>query len=171
MRFAILLSLPAVTNPLRQQRSKTKDGGLAPPKAVYRAPKRKGRMGEKTGVTVTGGYGDGVDGAPNGISVPRWSLSSTHLKGSSPWASLSLICRLSRASGSIWRSERNTVIGAKISSGRIIRASGILSFPPQQAVDMIAPETFATKAPLSAWARGAWGGPGTTAIREDTRAQ
>jgi hypothetical protein len=24
---------------------------------------------------------DGVDGAPNGISVPRWSLSSTHLKG------------------------------------------------------------------------------------------
>jgi hypothetical protein len=23
-----------------------------------------------------------VDGAPNGISVPRWSLSSTHLKGS-----------------------------------------------------------------------------------------
>jgi hypothetical protein len=32
---------------------------------------------------------DGVDGAPNGISVPRWSLSSTHLKGSRPWASLS----------------------------------------------------------------------------------
>ena len=28
------------------------------------------------------GYGDGVDGAPNGISVPRWSLSPTHLKGS-----------------------------------------------------------------------------------------
>jgi hypothetical protein len=24
---------------------------------------------------------DGVDGAPNGICVPRWSLSSTHLKG------------------------------------------------------------------------------------------
>jgi hypothetical protein len=24
---------------------------------------------------------DGVDGAPNGISVLRWSLSSTHLKG------------------------------------------------------------------------------------------
>ena len=23
----------------------------------------------------------GVDGAPNGICVPRWSLSSTHLKG------------------------------------------------------------------------------------------
>jgi hypothetical protein len=32
---------------------------------------------------------DGVDGAPNGIIVPRWSLSSTHLKGSRPWASLS----------------------------------------------------------------------------------
>ena len=24
---------------------------------------------------------DGVDGAPNGISVPRWSLSKPHLKG------------------------------------------------------------------------------------------
>jgi hypothetical protein len=35
------------------------------------------------------GYGDGVDGAPNGISVPRWSLSKPHLKGSRPWASLS----------------------------------------------------------------------------------
>ena len=33
--------------------------------------------------------------APNGISVPRWSLSQTHLKGSRPWASLSGICRLS----------------------------------------------------------------------------
>ena len=32
---------------------------------------------------------DGVDGAPNGISVPRWSLSKPHLKGSRPWASLS----------------------------------------------------------------------------------
>ena len=31
---------------------------------------------------------DGVDGAPNGISVPRWSLSKPHLKGSRPWASL-----------------------------------------------------------------------------------
>jgi hypothetical protein len=28
---------------------------------------------------------DGVDGAPNGISVPRWSLSSTHLKGAVHW--------------------------------------------------------------------------------------
>ena len=27
---------------------------------------------------------DGVDGAPNGISVPRWSLSEPHLKGSRP---------------------------------------------------------------------------------------
>ena len=27
---------------------------------------------------------DGVDGAPNGISVPRWSLSKPHLKGSRP---------------------------------------------------------------------------------------
>ena len=27
-----------------------------------------------------------MDGAPNGIIVPRWSLSSTHLKGSRPWA-------------------------------------------------------------------------------------
>jgi hypothetical protein len=32
---------------------------------------------------------DGVDGAPNGISVTRWSLSKPHLKGSRPWASLS----------------------------------------------------------------------------------
>jgi hypothetical protein len=32
-----------------------------------------------------GNIGDGVDGAPNGISVPRWSLSPTHLKGSRPW--------------------------------------------------------------------------------------
>src|SRR5208337_5041416 len=48
-------------------------------------------------------YGDGVDGAPNGISVPRWSLSPTHLKGSRPWASLSGISPLSRGSGSIWR--------------------------------------------------------------------
>jgi hypothetical protein len=32
---------------------------------------------------------DGVDGAPNGFSVPRWSLSKPHLKGSRPWASLS----------------------------------------------------------------------------------
>ena len=31
-----------------------------------------------------GNIGDGVDGAPNGISVPRWSLSPTHLKGSRP---------------------------------------------------------------------------------------
>src|SRR5271166_363148 len=35
-------------------------------------------------------------------SVPRWSLSQTHLKGSRPWASLSSIPRLSRASGLIW---------------------------------------------------------------------
>src|SRR6202044_431136 len=48
---------------------------------------------------------DGVDGAPNGISVPRWSLSSTHLKGSRPWASLSGICRLSRGLVWIWRRE------------------------------------------------------------------
>jgi hypothetical protein len=40
-------------------------------------------------------------GAPSGISVPRWSLSPTHLKGSRPWASLSLNCRLSRAWASI----------------------------------------------------------------------
>ena len=46
-----------------------------------------------TGITH---YGDGVDGAPNGIRVPRWSLSSTHLKEGRPWASLSLNCRLSR---------------------------------------------------------------------------
>ena len=32
---------------------------------------------------------DGVDGATSGISVPRWSLSKPHLKGSRPWASLS----------------------------------------------------------------------------------
>ena len=38
---------------------------------------------------ATASRNDGVDGAPNGISVPRWSLSSTHLKGSRPWASLS----------------------------------------------------------------------------------
>ena len=59
------------------------------------------------GLPSAGGYGDGVDGAPNGISVPRWSLSSTHLKGSRPWASLSLNCRLSRVSGSIWRRTRS----------------------------------------------------------------
>jgi transposase len=29
-----------------------------------------------------------VDGAPIGISVPRWSSSKPHLKGSRPWASL-----------------------------------------------------------------------------------
>ena len=46
---------------------------------------------------------DGVDGAPNGISVPRWSLSKPHLKGSRPWASVSGICRLSRGLVSIWR--------------------------------------------------------------------
>src|SRR5208337_2190259 len=46
---------------------------------------------------------DGVDGAPNGINVPRWSLSSTHLKGSRPWASLSGIWLLSRELVSIWR--------------------------------------------------------------------
>ena len=28
------------------------------------------------------GYGDGVDGAPNGLSAPRWSLSATRLEGS-----------------------------------------------------------------------------------------
>src|ERR1700733_11552327 len=34
-----------------------------------------------------------MDGAPNGISVPRWSLSKPHLKGSRPWASLSgILC-------------------------------------------------------------------------------
>ena len=32
---------------------------------------------------------DGVDGAPNVISVPRCSLSTTHLKESRPWAGLS----------------------------------------------------------------------------------
>ena len=48
-----------------------------------------------------------MDGTPNGISVPRWSWSSTHLKGSRPWASLSLNCRLSRVSGSIWRRTRS----------------------------------------------------------------
>jgi hypothetical protein len=41
---------------------------------------------------------DGVDGAPNGISVPRWALSSIHLKGSRPWASLSGILLASRGS-------------------------------------------------------------------------
>ena len=49
---------------------------------------------------------DGVDGAPNGISVPRWSLSKPHLKGSRPRASLSGICRLSRGLVSIWRRSR-----------------------------------------------------------------
>ena len=44
-----------------------------------------------------------MDGAPNGISVPRWSLSKPHLMGSRPWASLSGICRLSRGSVSIRR--------------------------------------------------------------------
>src|SRR5208283_1326063 len=58
------------------------------------------------GTQAVTGYGDGVDGAPNGISVPRWSLSPTHLKGSRPWASLSGISPLSRGSGSIWRRTR-----------------------------------------------------------------
>jgi putative transposase len=46
---------------------------------------------EKLGIPRSSFYRwyDGVDGAPNGIIVPRWSLSSTHLKGSRPWASLS----------------------------------------------------------------------------------
>jgi hypothetical protein len=44
---------------------------------------------------------DVVDGAPNGISVPRWSLSKPHLKGSGPRASLSGIYRLSRGLVSI----------------------------------------------------------------------
>ena len=76
-------------------------------------------------------YGDGVDGAPNGISVPRWSLSKPHLKGSRPWASLSGICRLSRGSVSIWRrgSFRFTRVDAK---GEIVvrqaRARSLLSF-------------------------------------------
>ena len=48
---------------------------------------------------------DGVDGAPNGISVPRWSLSKPHLKGSRPWASLSGILLLSHGLVSIWRRE------------------------------------------------------------------
>src|SRR5208337_71719 len=48
---------------------------------------------------------DGVDGAPNGISVPRWSLSKPHLKRSRPWASLSGILLLSRGLVSIWRRE------------------------------------------------------------------
>jgi uncharacterized protein YdhG (YjbR/CyaY superfamily) len=38
-------------------------------------------------------YSDGVGGAPNGISVPRWSLSKGHLKESRPWASLARIWR------------------------------------------------------------------------------
>jgi hypothetical protein len=45
----------------------------------------------------------GVNGAPNGLSVPRWSLSKTHLKGSRPWASLSRNYRLTRAPSSTWR--------------------------------------------------------------------
>ena len=53
--------------------------------------------------TVGRELNDGVDGAPNGISVPRWSLSKPHLKGSRPWASLFGICRLSRGLVSIWR--------------------------------------------------------------------
>jgi hypothetical protein len=44
-----------------------------------------------------------VNGAPNGLSVPRWSLSKTHLKGSRPWASLSRNYRLTRAPSSTWR--------------------------------------------------------------------
>ena len=40
---------------------------------------------------------------PNGISVPRWSLSKPHLKGSRPWASLSGILLASRGSVWIWR--------------------------------------------------------------------
>jgi transposase len=32
------------------------------------------------GITLTPDYGDGVDGAPSGIDVPRWSLSQTHLR-------------------------------------------------------------------------------------------
>jgi hypothetical protein len=46
---------------------------------------------------------DGVNGAPNGISVPRRSLSKPHLKGSRTWASLSRNYRLTRAPSSTWR--------------------------------------------------------------------
>src|SRR5271166_3577621 len=75
-----------------------------------------------------GSSGDGVDGAPNGISVPRWSLSPTHLKGSRPWASLSGISPLSRGSGSIWRRTRFrftlSTRRARLSSRASSRAAG-----------------------------------------------
>ena len=71
-----------------------------------------------------------MDGAPNGISVPRWSLSPTHLKGSRPWASLSGISPLSRGSGSIWRrtsfqvhavdAKGEIVVARKLARGRLV---------------------------------------------------
>ena len=71
-----------------------------------------------------------MDGAPNGISVPRWSLSPTHLKGSRPWASLSGILPLSRGLGSIWRrtsfrftrvdAKGEVVVARKLTRGRLV---------------------------------------------------
>jgi hypothetical protein len=60
---------------------------------------------------------DGVNGAPNGISVPRRSLSKTHLKGSRPWASLSRNHRLTRAPSSTWR-RRDRAKRARIGAFR-----------------------------------------------------
>src|SRR5271157_6181618 len=48
-------------------------------------------------------YGDGVDGAPNGIERAKMVVVKTHQKGSRPWASLSPGCRQSRVLVSIWR--------------------------------------------------------------------
>jgi hypothetical protein len=72
---------------------------------------------------------DGVDGAPSGISVLRWSLSKPHLMGSRPWASLAGICRLSRGLVPIWPREcfrftqsarRAIVVARKLTRSQLI---------------------------------------------------
>ena len=55
----------------------------------------------------------GVDGAPNGITAPRWSLSKPHLRGTRPWASVIGILSLSRGSGSAWRGRHRAQVAAR----------------------------------------------------------
>src|SRR5271165_240813 len=65
------------------------DGPLAEREAAFRDERGVGPRSFRASPAPRS-RNDGVEGAPNGISVPRWSLSKPHLKGSRPWASLAV---------------------------------------------------------------------------------
>jgi hypothetical protein len=100
-----------------------------------------------------------LDGAPNGISVPRWSLSKSHLKGSRPWASLSGICRVTRVGLDL--AKRVFQVHAVEAKGEIVVArkltrSQLIPFFAELPPCMVAMEACSSAHQLGAGADRTW---------------